>query len=234
MFATRQRACSGYLLEYNDVHVWLDAGGGTWRELLSHVDYEKIDAIVLSHKHPDHTIDVFQAFHARMYGQSERLPRIPLYAPRETAEMLPRFSEDITQSYDVQVISEDTSQEIAGAKWSFVRMAHPPETLGMRVEADGATFAYSADSGSAADFTALAGGADLFVCEATFQDSDEPWEGHLSASDAGSIARQVEAADLLLTHLPPGRDHGLSLAQAERTAGDVAVRLAADGLQLEV
>ncbi|HEX2241551.1 MAG TPA: MBL fold metallo-hydrolase, partial [Actinomycetota bacterium] len=93
---------------------------------------------------------------------------------------------------------------------------------------------YSADSGEEADFEALAGDADVFVCEATFQDSDEPWFGHLSAAQAARVAARVRAKKVVLTHLPPGRDFGLSLAEAQREAADLDVQLASDGLRLDL
>ncbi len=234
MFATRERSCSGYLLEYSDSRVWMDAGGGTWRELLEHIDYEEIDAILLSHKHPDHTIDVFQAFHARMYGQAERLPPIPLWAPEETIERVLGFYPEVKESFDLVALSDGDVKELFGARWTFTRMAHPPQTMGMRVEFEDTVVAYSADTGPSADFAPLAGDADLFICEATFQDDDEPWEGHMSATDAGTVASGCGVQKLLLTHLPPGRDLGISLAEAHRTCGSAEVQLAADGLRLDL
>ena len=234
MFATVERQASGYLVEYEDTKLWIDAGGGTWRQLLQFTDHRDVDGILLTHRHPDHTIDVFQALHARLYGEKEPLPPIPLWAPAETLERLLAFSSEIARGFDLHVIAEGESMEADGAKLSFVRMAHPPETLGVRIEHEGIVVAYSADTGPNADFRTLAGDAALFVCEATFQDSDEEWEGHLRASQAGAAAAESGAGKLLLTHLPPGRDLGLSLAEAQKSSGDVEVQLAADGLRLEV
>src|SRR5687767_4387787 len=95
MFATRERACSGYLLEIDGHHLWLDAGAGTWRNLLKHCAYQDLAGVILTHGHPDHTSDVFQAYHARNYGQAERLPTIPLWAPQDTVDKLVGYSEGI-------------------------------------------------------------------------------------------------------------------------------------------
>jgi ribonuclease BN (tRNA processing enzyme) len=101
------------------------------------------------------------------------------------------------------------------------------------VEYDGKLFAYSSDTGDSADFDALAAGADVFVCEATLQNSDDIWEGHLRASQAAGIARAIGARKLILTHLPPGRDLERSLAEA-RDVAEAEVELASDGRRLEV
>lgn len=234
MYATLERCCSGYLVELGSSKLWIDAGGGTWRQLLQFTDHRDVDAVLLTHRHPDHTIDVFQALHARLFGGEEPLPPIPLWAPGETLERLLAFSSEVARGFDLRVIAEGESVEADGAKLSFVRMAHPPETLGVRIEHEGTVMAYSADTGPNADFRALAGDADLFVCEATFQDSDDEWEGHMRASQAGAAAADAGARKLLLTHLPAERDLVLSLAEAQKSSGDAEVQLAADGLRLVV
>jgi ribonuclease BN (tRNA processing enzyme) len=234
MYATRERASSGYLLHLDGRHVWLDAGAGTWRNLLEHIDFPRIDGVILTHQHPDHTSDVFQAFHARNYGSDTPLPAIPLWAPAATLDALCGYNEKIGESFDLNTIVEGGSMEFAGARFRFTRMAHPVETLGVRVEAGDAVLAYSADSGTGADFAGLATGADLFICEATFQDSDEEWTGHMSASQAATVAAGVGATRLVLSHLPPGRDLAVSLAEAHAAAEGVPVQLADDNLELEV
>jgi ribonuclease BN (tRNA processing enzyme) len=235
MFSTLDRASAGYLLQIGDRNVWLDAGGGTWRNLIKEIDYEDIHAVVLTHRHPDHTIDIFQAFHARMYGQAEALPKIPLWAPGETIDRLIGYTDHFTESFDVHPVEAGSSFDFAGASFSFSTMAHPPVTLGVRVELDGAVFAYSADTGVGGDFSRLAKDADLFICEATFQETDDDWEGHLHAAEAAEIAARHGVRHLVLTHLPPGRDLNISLVEAHREAPDgVTVQLALDGRRYEV
>jgi ribonuclease BN (tRNA processing enzyme) len=234
VYATRERACSGYLLELGGSRLWMDAGTGTWQNLVEHLDYRYLDGIFLSHRHPDHTSDVFQAYHARFWGQPEPLDPIPLWGPEETLERITGFYKDCSEAFIMHAVTPDSAVEIDDARLTFCQMAHPPETLGVRIEHDGAVLAYSADSGPDADFETLAGGAAVFLCEATLQSSDPLWSGHLRASQAGEIAARIGVRKLCLTHLPPHRDLSQSLAEAEGAGGDVAVDLATDGLRLEV
>ena len=98
----------------------------------------------------------------------------------------------------------------------------------------GKVIAFSSDTGEEADFDRLAGDADIFVCEATSQESDEIWEGHLRASQTGRIADRVGVKRLVLTHLRPGRDHEQTLAEARASADGMHVELAQDGSRLEL
>jgi ribonuclease BN (tRNA processing enzyme) len=231
-FATTERASSGYLLDVDGHRLWLDAGAGTWRNLLACCAYDEIEGVVITHRHPDHATDVFQMEHALLYGPSGPQPPMPLWAPAETLEALRGFKE--LDAFDSFAVAGGDSIEFAGATIRFVSMAHPPETVGVRVETSDGVVAYSSDSGEDADFGALAGGADLFLCEASSQDSDAVWEGHLRASQAGRIAAEVGARRLLLTHLPVDRDLALSLEEARRAAGAVPVEIATDGATYEV
>jgi ribonuclease BN (tRNA processing enzyme) len=233
-FQTLERACAAYLLQIDESNIWLDAGGGTWLNLQRSIAYADLDGVVLTHGHPDHTIDVLQAYHARRYGQAEPLERIPLWAPQETLDRLSGFAKGIDDAFDLKAITGPVTLTIAGARVTFVEMAHPEPTLGVRVAHGGRVLAFSSDTGPAADFDALAGGADLFLCEATLQDSDPLWEGHLSASQAGAIAARVGVKKLVLTHLPNGRDLDVSLREARAAAPGVAIELAADGSRTEL
>jgi ribonuclease BN (tRNA processing enzyme) len=215
-------------------NIWLDAGGGTWLNLQRSIAYRDLTGVLLTHGHPDHTIDVLQGYHARQYGQAEPLPRIPLWAPQETLDRLSSFAKGVEDAFDLRAITAEMVLDFGGAHVTFVEMAHPEPTLGVRIEHEGAVVAFSSDTGAAADFDALAAGADLFVCEATSQNSDEEWDGHLRASQAGAIAARIGVKRLVLTHLPNDRDLAVSLEEARSTAGGITVELAEDGSRLEI
>lgn len=234
MFGTTDRACAGYLVECDDARILVDCGSGTWRNLLGHIDHASLHGVVLSHRHPDHVSDLFQVFHARRYGGPEPLEKIPLWAPAETLDRLTTFAKELDEAFVLNAVAPGDSLDEGGITFTFFEMAHPPETVGIRMERDGEAIAYSSDTGPDADLSALAGGAAVFVCEATLQNSDEAWEGHLSAAQAGEAAAAAGAKKLVLTHLPPGRDYGLSWTEAHKTSGDAEVQLASDGLKVEV
>jgi ribonuclease BN (tRNA processing enzyme) len=234
MFATPERACSGYLVESGGTRVWMDAGGGTWQALQTFMDFSDLDAIVLSHRHPDHTIDVLQCFHARRYGCPTPLARIPLWAPDETIERLRGFSPELDESFEIEAIQPGDTIKVDNVAMSFFQMVHSADTVGMRVDVDGSILSYSADTGPTGDFEGLATGAHTLLCEATFQDSDEEWEGHMSAAQAGRVAARLGVERLVLTHLPSERDLDLSLSEASSQMDGTKVTLAYDGMRIEL
>ena len=234
MYATVNQAASGYFVNIDGFKLWMDCGGGTWQKLISLMDFADLDGVLLTHRHPDHTIDVFQLFHAMAYGERD-LPSIPLWAPGETVDRISSFDPKLEEAFDINTIEAGGVIDIGGAKATFVEMKHSVQTCGVRLEQSGTVLAYTADTGPGSDFHTLAGNAEVFVCEATFQDSDQPWwEGHMSATQAGRVAAEVGASRLVLTHLTPGRDRQLSLDEASREAGSVPVELAEPGRAIEV
>jgi ribonuclease BN (tRNA processing enzyme) len=233
IYQTRELAASGFLMEIDGGHWLMDMGGGTWRNLLAHIDYRDLNGVFLSHRHPDHTIDVLQLFHARHYGEIPE-SQIPLWAPQETIDRLVAFDEKFAESFALEPVDATSEVKFEDARVTFASMQHPPVTLGVRIEHGDATFAYTADTGLEGDVGAIATGVDVFLCEATAQDADEPWWGHLSASDAARIAVRCEVDRLVLTHLRPDCDRELSLEEARRAAPDLEILLAADGMTLEL
>jgi ribonuclease BN (tRNA processing enzyme) len=232
--ATADRACSSYLVEIDGKMLWLDAGAGAWQQLLQRIDHRTLDGIILTHGHPDHTSDVWQAVHAYRWGDDEPVSPIPLWATKECIDQLMAYATSLAEAFDLQTTSAGETISFAGAQISFFHMAHVPGTVGVRIEYGGKVFAYSADAGPESDIANLAASADIFVCEATYQGEDGKWEGHLTASEAAKLASSAGVGRLLLTHLKPGDDHERSLNEARDASDGPTVELAYDGLRLEV
>jgi ribonuclease BN (tRNA processing enzyme) len=86
----RGRACSGFLLEHAGFRVALDLGYGTLSRLLALLGSNTaagLDAVVATHHHPDHVVDLHGLFRPRLYD-GQQLPRIGLYAPEAVLERI--------------------------------------------------------------------------------------------------------------------------------------------------
>jgi ribonuclease BN (tRNA processing enzyme) len=226
------RACSGYLIRGGDATVWLDAGSGAMANLQEHIDLTELDAVVLSHEHPDHCSDLNGLEVACAFGPGP--DQIPVYAPDPVKERLYRFSKS---AIDWNRIADRSEITIGRQSWSFARTDHPPETLAARVEVDGVALGYTSDTGPGWSAAAL-GRLDTLLAEATFQDVDAEAAaaeaaasgvpasgvaasgvGHLSARQAGQMAKECGVSRLILTHIWPTQDREVSRSQAEEAFG---------------
>ena len=225
--------CSGYFLEHGPAKLWIDAGNGTFAELQRAVDFTKLDALLLSHVHADHCADVYPLYVAIRYGVGNDF-RLPLYCPPGTRETLAPLLmeggwEELGEAFDFHTVDAGDVVEIGGVRLSFLRMDHPAHTLGIRAETAAGRLTYSADTHTGADLAAFAKGSDLLLCEATYQEGKVGGPVHLTARQAGEIARRAGARELALTHVWPTFDPKVSLEEARTTAGDVPVRWAKPG-----
>ncbi len=230
-FPTPGRPASGYLVEQAGVRVWCDAGPGTFVALP--VDSYLIDAIVVSHQHPDHCADLFSVFHAWTYCPDPRR-RVPLYAPQGVWESLKRFLDGgqgtmLEETFDFHPVWTGDRVDIGGISVSFVEMDHSVPTVGSRWEADNRVLFYTGDTGPRGEWRETVTGAHLMLSEASYQErSDEDYPHHLTATESGQIARDAGVDRLVLTHIPPYLDASRSVHDAEVTF-DRPVSLAVPG-----
>lgn len=200
-------ACSGYLLEQDDTALLIDCGSGVFGRLQRTVAPERLQAIVISHMHADHTLDLipfryYLAFGAPL-GRAGRPPA--LYLPPGGHERLLTIShaQDPSATFysDVFAVQEyDPAQSLRIGPFSvaFVPVLHIPHTYGMRIQG-AALLAYSADSGPCDGLFTIARQSDLFLCECANEEGSE-YPFHLTPRQAGAIARRSGARRLLLTH----------------------------------
>lgn len=213
-------ACSGYLLRAGASRVLLDCGNGVLANLLLHGGCDGLSAIVISHVHADHSLDLIPFRYHLKYGGRGRPaydpPHIPLYLPPGGRAVLEgvvqpilalagnveppeRFFADV---FSLSEFDPERGLEIGDLSLRFVPVVHYIPTWA--ITADGPRrFAYSADSGPCPALLDVARGAHLFLCEATLPpDAAGPgWRGHISAQEAAEVARAAGVERLLLTHL---------------------------------
>lgn len=231
------RPASGYVIEQASTRVWCDAGPGTFTALP--VDPDLIDAIVVSHQHPDHCSDLATAFHAWTYRPDPRIG-VPLYAPQAVWERLTLFLEkgpdsEIYTTFDFRPVWDGDAVEIGDLSLRFVETDHPVPTVGSLWEGHNRRLFFTGDTGPAGNWRELARDVNLMLSEAALQGASDKKavEHHLTAGEAGAIAREVGAERLMLTHIPPYLDVSRSVHEAE-VAFDRPVALATPGADVDV
>lgn len=219
-FAGPGNACSGYLVRGGGATVLLDAGPGVLASLQQHLPLTAIDAVVVSHSHPDHWGDVPVLRNALHYvlGHSG----VALYTTEETLGILDGvFHDGLGAAFDATVVSDGADFAVGPLRLRCSRTAHPPETLATRVDLGGRSLAYSSDTGPAWSFAQLGTGIDLAICEATWLRSDgfDVDDLHMTAEQAGRLARDAGVGRLLITHVPPTGSVSLAVAEASEAYG---------------
>ena len=200
-------ACSGYLVEGGGVRVAVDLGPGALANLQRHIPIEALDAVFVSHSHPDHWVDLTGLRVALRYGLGR--DGLVVYGTAETRALAEAVATDLRPTFDWHDTGDGDEFAVGGLRFRASRTDHYVETLAVRVDdvASGASLAYSADTGPGWSFAALGTGIDLALCESTYP-TDEQAEGvlHLSARQAGAMARSAGVTRLVLTHLWPRSD----------------------------
>ncbi|MEQ9335657.1 MAG: MBL fold metallo-hydrolase, partial [Miltoncostaeaceae bacterium] len=217
----------------------LDLGSGSLSALARHMAPEDLDAVVISHLHPDHCVDLF-GLHVRMQWGPGRGRVIPVHGPPALAARLAAFADGERwrpeDGLDLRPHpgGGGTVDLGDGVLLRHREVPHLPPTHAVRVEAGGRALVYGADCAPDDALVELAAGADVLVCECTFGADPVPAEvPHLPAEAAGSIARRAGVGRLLLTHMQLGHDRGRALAVAAEAFGG-PVAWAEDGVEVVV
>lgn len=198
--------CSGYLVQSPTASVWLDVGPGTFGPLQEHVALSEVDAIVISHEHPDHCLELPVVRNAARYvfGLSD----VVVYGTAGTRRIIEGVvGGPLDPPFAWTDISDGSQVQVGDISLTFARTDHPVETLAVRAEAGGRVFAYSADTGSDWSFDRLdpeRRGFDLVLCEATLPEEEAGAYQHLTGTEAGRMSAAAGARRLALTHLYPG------------------------------
>ena len=191
-------AGSGYVVASGGTRVVVDTGPGTFSRLQQEVDPAAIDAVVISHHHPDHWSDLLMIdAHARW---ALHRSGIPVYAPAGVAE---RAGLSGSASFDWRPVTGGDSITVGALGITFRRTDHSFETLAVRIDGPVSALGYSADTGPGWPLADLGSGLDLVLCEATYTTEHEGTARHMSGRQAGRQARQARARRLVLTHRWP-------------------------------
>lgn len=231
-------ATSGYLLQHEGFNLYMDAGSGTMANLQEHIEIKDVDAIMISHEHPDHFVDLYPFFYAWHYGELGR-PGLPVFVPTDFSQRLADLVSIDSQvamrtAFAFTEVAPGEGFEIGPFRVKTEPMAHLGlPALGFRIQADGRVLSYTGDTGPTHHVEELARDADLFMAEATWQDRDDLLPFHLSSRQAAIHAHEAGVKRLILTHIWPTLDREISKAQAaEAYSGPIDA--AGEGMRFEL
>jgi len=247
-------ACSGYLLQDDGFTVLLDCGNGVFGKLRRFVDYVDVDAVVISHLHADHFLDLVPFSYALTYAPRQQPVPVPpwpgtdhparprLVAPPGAAKTLRRVvgawgDENLVEgAFALEEYSAESLIEIGPFHISFAAVPHFVDSYAISVTSDngGGRLAYGADSRPAAELVEFARDADLFLVEATLPRPERTGvRGHLTAEEAGEHGREAGARRLLLTHISDELDEDEARERAREAFGG-PVEVAREGATYDI
>jgi ribonuclease BN (tRNA processing enzyme) len=247
-------ACSGYLLEEQGTAIVIDCGNGVFGKLRERIDYVDVDAVVISHLHADHFLDLVPFAYALTYAPRQQpvpvdrwpgtdTPARPvLYAPPGARETFRRVvgawgNDDlIEKAFELREYDPSAEIEIGPVRIDFQPVPHFTETFAMRISSQNGSgrIVYGADCSPTEALTDFAGGADLILVEATLPRPERTGvRGHLTAGEAGEHARAAGAKKLVLVHISDELDAEWAKREAEDSFGG-PVTVATEGAAYEV
>jgi ribonuclease BN (tRNA processing enzyme) len=201
----------------------LECGNGSFSRLQEVMDFRNLDGVVISHFHEDHSADLFCLKHAVtgsiVYGQ--RANPLDLWAPEEPVLALESLSRQ-PEILKLQPLGQGIIRDQFEVQ--VLRTAHPMLTYALRLKetATGQVLAYTGDTEWKNELVGWAKDADVLLCEASFQEEDRlrrSYGGHLTAREAGRLARAAGVKRLVLTHFFPEYDLEVSRREAEDSFG---------------
>ena len=237
-------ACSGYLVTEGDDGFLLDCGNGTFGKLRARRDYRDIDAVVISHLHGDHLLDLVPFAYALTVGpDAGSLPSPKLLAPVGASDFFRRLA-GTWGDEDLIATAFDLEEYEPGARLAVGAVAihpHPVPHFGPThaiemVAPSGGRIVFGADGRYSNRLIAAASGADVLIAEATLvEPEDAPPErrGHMSAEEAGRLASEAGVERLVLTHISDELDLDRALEQAQ-SAFSGPVEIASEGATFTV
>ena len=248
-------ACSGYLVEDGDTTVLVDCGNGVFGKLRERCDYLDVDAVVISHMHADHTLDLVPYAYALTYSPRQQplpvgphdgreVPARPvLHAPPGAAETLRQICsawncpELIEHAFHLREYDPAESVTVGNLVFTFGLVPHYIPTYAIRMTSGGGSgpcITYGADCRPNDAIVAFAQDSDLLILEATLARPERNGErGHLTGVEAGDHARRAGARRLVITHIPDEIDQQLAHEDAGRAFGG-QTDLATEGAVFEV
>ena len=245
-------ACSGYLVEEQGYRLLIDCGNGVFAKLRKVVDYVDVDAVLITHLHADHFLDLVPYSYALTYAPRQqpvpvdRWPgtahpaRPALHVPPGARDTFRRVvgawgNEDLVENaFRLTEFDPADTVEVGPLEVAFQRVPHYVPTYAVGLTAGGGRFVFGADSSPSDELCEFARGADLLLIEATLPRPERDGvRGHLTPGEAGDHGRRAGARRLVITHLSDELDARWAASEAEATFGG-PVEVAREGLVLEV
>jgi ribonuclease BN (tRNA processing enzyme) len=232
-------ACSGYLLEEGGITLLLECGNGVFAKLREHVDYTDVDAVLVTHLHADHFIDLVPYSYALLLTPRQQpVPvaghpgtddpaRPRLIAPPGSVQFFRNVvgcwgdEELIEQAFRIEEFGRDSAIQVGPLTATFTEVPHFVLTHAVNLTSEaGGRLTFGADCRPCEELVGAARGTDLLLVEATLPRPERTGiRGHLTPGEAGEHARRAGAKRVVLTHISDELDAEWAREQGSEAFG---------------
>jgi ribonuclease BN (tRNA processing enzyme) len=240
-------ACSGYLIEEEGYVLLLDCGNGVFSKLRHYRDYVDVDAVLISHLHADHFLDLVPFSYALQYAPRQQpvavggwpgtsSPARPhLYVPLGACEMFRHLvacwgdGELVERAFDLSEYDGPDELALGPIGIRFCEVPHYTRTFAVEIASRSGRLTYSADCSPNEQLIQFACGTDVLLIEATLPRPERTGvRGHLTPAEAGDHGRRAGARRVVLTHFSDELDPEWAREEAAAAYGG-PVELAREG-----
>jgi ribonuclease BN (tRNA processing enzyme) len=237
--SSAERVCSSYLLQHDGYNLLLDMGPGALHNLCKVIDLADLHAIVISHMHPDHFLDLYGLQYALRFHPANPGP-IPVYGPADMTGMIAAILPEESMAkmaglLDLRHAAPGQVLHLGPLAVELFEMNHPMPCIGSRTTAGDRVIAFTGDTAPTPQTAHLGRDADLFLCDATWLESQRPIPAdvHCTGLEAGQAAQGAGARCLVITHVSPYNDPQVVAAEAA-TAFDGEIVVAHDLMEIDL
>lgn len=225
-------ATSTYLLEKNNKKILLDLGSGGLLKLQKYISVTDIDAVVLSHYHADHIADIGVLQHALLVEAQlgNVTKKTAIYGHTHNEKEFNNLNDDYTEGIAYE---ENDTINIGSFQITFLKTLHSVPCFGMRITDGEKTIVYTADTAYQKEWIPFANCADVLITDTNLYDHQKDLDiGHMTSTEAATIAQEANVKTLILSHLPQYGDNEKLVIEAKKVFKKEVI-LAKEGLVWE-
>ncbi len=232
------RNAPGYYIEAEDCQLLVDCGSGTLLQLeRAGRSYKNLDAVFITHRHPDHFADLMPFIHALMYTPKfTRKKDLFIFGPNEFTDYYDKAIATVLgkpADFTIRLHTIIDRLEFGPFHVFTERTLHSANSIAYRLEYGGKAVVFTGDADYDQKLIEISIATDLLVADCSFPDADKV-KGHLSAKECGIIAKKAGAKKLLLSHLYPADTPDAERVNESRDAFDGEVILAEDLMEIDI
>ncbi|MBW7458485.1 MBL fold metallo-hydrolase [Paenibacillus sepulcri] len=196
-------ATAGYLLEHEGYSLLIDCGSGVLAQVQRYIPLNRLDAVIISHKHHDHVADLGCLQYACLIDTDlgNRSQPLPVYFAAEA-------DKDLTyppmMGTEIHRIEAGEKLSLFGLDFTFFKTFHEAYCVGMIINIGDRKLVYTADTYYDESLIAHCAEADVLIAETSFHKeiADARKYGHMNSGEVGRLANQARVKSIVLTHLP--------------------------------